>query len=85
MGLLTAKARIAAGLVCLLVSVLCTAMLIGLVPERRSAILLGRGDLCETIAINSSDYISRGQIRRLEFLLESVGVVQLAECRFESA
>ena len=47
-------------------------MMLGMVPERGSAILAGRADLCETIAICSSDYISRGEVRRLEQLLRSV-------------
>ncbi len=72
MRLLSAKSRITIGLACLLVSVLCTAMMIGVVPERRSAVQAGRGHLCETIAMVSSDYISRGELRRLEHLMQLV-------------
>ena len=72
MKTLTAKTRISIGLACLVVSVLCTAMMIGLVPERSSAVLEGRAAICETIAMASSDYISKGELRRLECLLQSV-------------
>ena len=37
------------GLVCLQASVLCGAMLLGLVPERKSVVMEGRGDLCESL------------------------------------
>lgn len=72
MQFLTAKTRITIGLVCMLLSVLSAAMLIGIVPEPKTAVMAGRADLCEAIAVCSSDYISRGELRRLEFLLESV-------------
>ena len=72
MNLLTAKTRIAVGLGCLLLSVLCTAMMLGIVPERQSAILAGRADLCETVAMTGSDHISRGETRRLEYFLQSI-------------
>src|SRR5262245_22465039 len=67
--MLSARTRITIGLASLLVTVLCTAMMLGLVPERRSAILAGRGALCEAIAVSASDYISRGELRRLEAML----------------
>ncbi|QDU99015.1 ATP-binding protein [Lignipirellula cremea] len=70
MRLLTTKTRIAIGLACLLVSVLCTAMMLGIVPERQSAIRTGRANLGEAIAITSSDYIGRGELRRLEQVLQ---------------
>ena len=72
MRFLTAKTRITFGMVCLLVSVLCAAQLMGLVPDREAAIRHGRGDLCEAIAVSSSDHISRGELRRLEFFLQSI-------------
>lgn len=69
---INAKTRISLGLVCLLLSVLSTAMMLGMVPERESAVRDGRANLCETIALVSSDYISRGQADRLDQLLEQV-------------
>ncbi len=72
MKLLTAKSRITIGLACLLVSVLCTAVMLGMVPDPASGVLAGRAHLCETIAVASSDYISRKEFRRLKFLLQTV-------------
>lgn len=69
---LDAKTRISLGLVCMLLSVLSTAMMLGIVPERDSAIRQGRASLCETIALTSSEYISYGETRRLDQLLEAV-------------
>jgi len=72
MKFLTAKTRITFGLTCMLVTVLCAAIMIGLVPDPKSAVLAGRAEMCETLAVSSSDYVSRGELRRLEFVLESV-------------
>lgn len=68
----TARSRITVGLVCLLFSVVCLSMMLGLVPERRSALLRGRADLCEAIAITCSDYANRGELQRLEQYVESI-------------
>src|SRR5687767_7754786 len=68
--MLSARSRITIGLASLLVTVLCTAIMLGLVPERRSAVLAGRGALCESIAVSASDYIGRGELRRLEEMLK---------------
>src|SRR5688572_25268929 len=68
----SAKSRITIGLACLLVTVLCTAVLIGLRPERRTAVLAARPVLCETIAVCASDYVSRGEPQRLERFLDLV-------------
>ncbi|NQT16014.1 MAG: PAS domain-containing protein, partial [Planctomycetes bacterium] len=72
MRYLTAKTRITFGLACMLLTVMSTAIMIGLVPDRRTAVLDGRADMCETLAVSSSDYVSRGELKRLEFLLHSV-------------
>jgi len=71
MKILTAKTRITIGLACLVFSVLCTAMMIGLMPDPRAGILDGRAKTCESIAIASSDFISRGELERLRFFLET--------------
>jgi signal transduction histidine kinase/CheY-like chemotaxis protein/HPt (histidine-containing phosphotransfer) domain-containing protein len=68
--MLSAKSRITIGLACLLVTTLCTAVLIGLVPESRTAVLAGRATLCETLAVSASDYVSRGELKRLDHLLK---------------
>ena len=68
----SAKSRITFGLVCLLVSVLSLASMIGVIPDPHTQVQQGRAHVCETLAITSSDYISRNELRRLEYLLESV-------------
>ena len=45
MKYLTARSRMTIGLACILVSVLCTAIMIGLVPDRGAAVLDGRAKL----------------------------------------
>lgn len=71
MKFLSARSRMTIGLACMLVSVLSTAMMVGLVPDRESALMAGRTKMCETIAMCGSDYIARGEQRRLEQLLKS--------------
>ncbi len=68
----SAKSRITIGLAGLLASVMCAAVLLGMLPDRTSAILEGRASLCESIAVASSDYISRGEVKRLESFLETI-------------
>jgi diguanylate cyclase (GGDEF)-like protein len=46
--------RVSASMVCLMMCVLFIAAFLGLVPQRESAILQGRKELCETIAIHCS-------------------------------
>ncbi|OYP35343.1 ATP-binding protein [Rhodopirellula sp. MGV] len=69
---LHARTRITLGLICLLMSAISTAMLLGIVPERLSAVREGRAKLCENLAWVSSEYMSRNEIRRLDAMLESV-------------
>ena len=69
---LKARTRISLGLICMLLSVLSAAMMLGLVPERRSAIREGRAHLCETIALVSSQHIAQNDMRRLDQLLQSI-------------
>ena len=68
----TAKTRIAIGLAGLLVSIMLTAMFLGVVPDREGAMRAGRASLAEAIAANSSILISREDIRRLGADLEMV-------------
>ena len=72
MKILSAKSQLTAGLVCMQVSILCAAMLFGFVPEQQSSVMSGRADLCETLAIMSSQYMSKSQPGELTLLLTSV-------------
>lgn len=72
MKFLTAKSQFTVGLVCLQVSVLCTAMLFGLVPDQKSAVMKGRADLCETLAVTSSQLMGKGRAEDLSVLLHEV-------------
>lgn len=72
MKFLSAKAQMTLGLVCLQISVLCGAMLFGFVPEPKSAVMRGRADLCEAVAIVSSQAISEGRIEELTALLNQL-------------
>lgn len=60
------------GLVCLQGSVLCAAMLFGFVPDRKSATMQGRGDLCESLAVFSSQLIGTGETDSLTLLLTDI-------------
>jgi hypothetical protein len=62
---LTAKSRIAIGQVGLLTSLVLIAILLGLVPDRTSAVLQGRAVLAEALAANSSVFVTQADIRRL--------------------
>lgn len=67
---LSTKFRLSLGLVSILVSLMMTAAFLNLIPDRTSAILEGRAALAELIAANSSIYISRSDVRRMEANLE---------------
>jgi uncharacterized membrane protein affecting hemolysin expression len=66
---LTPRIRIVAGLASLLVSVLLGAMALHVVPDRRTAVMEGRSQLCEAIAVNSSVLVNRDDERRLQAIL----------------
>ena len=68
----SARMRIAFGLVCMLATVLLLAMLLGFVPDRRSAVMDGRKKLCESIAVNGSILANRRDIPRLEAILRTI-------------
>ncbi len=72
MKYLSARARIAFGLVCLVSSVLSIAMMLKVVPDRHASQVSARAKLCEVIAISGSDYISRGEFTRLEHVLHAI-------------
>ncbi|MDH5427667.1 MAG: ATP-binding protein [Nitrospirota bacterium] len=72
MTFLSTKSRLAIGLVSLLVSVLLTASLLGFMPDRITPAREGRTALAESIATNSSIFITQKDLERLEGVLELV-------------
>jgi PAS domain S-box-containing protein len=69
---LSAKCHIALGLIFLVVTLVLVASYLGFVPDRVGAIRAGRTALAESIAANSSVFISQSDIRRLEANLRLV-------------
>ena len=69
---LSTKSRLAIGQVSLLISVLLTASLLDLMPDRIAAIREGRAALAEAIAVNSSILITQKDVDRLEGILHLV-------------
>ena len=67
---LSAKFRVAMGQVSLLVSLILVALLLGLIPDRQSAIRQGRAALTEAIALDASVFITNDDIRRLRAKLK---------------
>jgi len=72
MKLISAKGQLTFGLVSMQASILCAAMLFGFVPDERSVVVDARADLCETIAVISSQYVSKRQPEDLTLMLEAV-------------
>lgn len=68
----SAKCHIALGLIFLVVSLVLVASYLGFVPDRIGAIRAGRTALAESIAANSSIFISQSDVRRLEATLRLV-------------
>ena len=66
---ISTRVRIVFGLTNLMVSILLLAMALGIVPDRREAVIEGRSRLCEAMAINSSVLIGRDDLRRLQAIL----------------
>ena len=69
---LSAKCHIALGLTFLLVSLVLVSFYLGFIPDRVGAIRAGRAALAESIAANSSVFISQSDLRRLEATLRFV-------------
>ncbi len=69
---LSAKSRVALGQTGLLASLLLTAALLGLIPDRDSAVRQSRAAIAEAVAANSSLLISKEDIRRLDAVLRLV-------------
>jgi PAS domain S-box-containing protein len=68
----TARVRIALGLSGMLVTLMLLASITGLVPDRHAAIRDGHALLAETIAVNSSIFITTSDIRRMNANLEVI-------------
>ena len=68
----TARVRIALGLSGMLVTLMLLASITGLVPDRHAAIRDGHARLAETIAVNSSIFITTSDIRRMQANLDVV-------------
>ena len=62
--------RISLGLVSLLVSLIILAAMAGLVPDRNAAIRDGQARLAESIAVNSSIFITTSDISRMKAILQ---------------
>jgi len=69
MSILSTKSRLAIGQVSLLISILLTAGLLDLMPDRITPAREGRVALAESIAANSSIFITQKDIERLEGVL----------------
>ena len=69
---ISARSRIVIGLVALLVSVLMLAVALGLVPSERDAIMKGRAQLCEAIAVATSVAAARDDQAGLEATLAGI-------------
>ncbi|MDH3718800.1 MAG: ATP-binding protein, partial [Planctomycetota bacterium] len=69
---LTTRFRLSLGLTGLLVSLLLLAVLLGLVPDRKTAVRKGRAALAEAIAIRHSKFLSRSDARKFEATIEQI-------------
>src|SRR6185295_15358194 len=72
MNFITAKTKIVIGLIGILISVLFGALALGLVPDNREAVMQGRAQFCESVAISSSAFISRHDVPAVDALLRAV-------------
>ncbi len=69
---LSAKSQIAMGQSGIIVSLLLTAVVLGLIPDRVSAVRDGRAMLAEALAANSSTLITYSDLKRIESNLQLV-------------
>ncbi|MEQ1830450.1 MAG: histidine kinase dimerization/phospho-acceptor domain-containing protein, partial [Pirellula sp.] len=72
MSFLSVKSRITLGLVSMMISSMLLAIFFGLGPDARQATIDGRGALCESIALNSSVLISRGDVANMENIIKAL-------------
>ena len=69
---LSPSVRISLGLACLTLTVLFAAALLGLVPDHESALLQGRKELCEAIAIHCSAAARRKDVAFITETLDTL-------------
>ncbi len=69
---INARTRLVICLVMQVVSVVLLAIPLHLVPDRRGAVMRGRADLCEAIALGGSTLVQEGKLDHLKDLLDQV-------------
>jgi len=69
---ISARSRIAFGLVCLVTSTLMIAIVLGIAPDQDKATIDGRARLSESISMTGSTFIARGDFENFEVLLNSL-------------
>lgn len=67
---ISTKFRVAMGQVGLMTSLILVAVLLGLVPDRQTAIRHGRAVLAEAIVVKSTAYITPGDVQSLQSIIE---------------
>ena len=72
MNFLSVKSRITLGLVSMLVSMMMLAIFLGIGPDSHQATTKGRASLCESIALNFSILVQRGDISSTEGILKAL-------------
>ena len=69
---ISTRSRVTLGLAITATSLAVVALLIGIVPDRNSAVRQGRAELCESIALSTSLLATRGRATDVNALLEAV-------------
>jgi PAS domain S-box-containing protein len=72
MNRIPARVKIVFGLQLLLISAMALAIALGYVPNNQAATMNGRATLSETIAVNASAFVSRGDMVGLDAVLRTV-------------
>ncbi len=72
MSFLSVKSRITLGLVSMLTSSIMLAIFFGIGPDVREATIQGRAALCESIALNSSILVGRGDFVSMEGIIKAL-------------
>jgi PAS domain S-box-containing protein len=64
--------RISFGFAAILLFVMCSAMSLGLVPDKQGAVALGRRNLCEALAVHCAVTLQQGDVAALEAGVKSI-------------
>jgi len=72
MNRISVRLKIVFGLQLLLLSALALAIALGFVPNNQAATMSGRATLAETIAVNASAFVSRGDMTGLDAVLRTI-------------